>query len=739
MFALALVAIASGACASQSADEDYCRWVDPKIGSGEFGHVFVGADVPFGAVQLGPISVKADWDLCSGYHSTADSTCIGFSHTRLGGSGMRDLCDVTLMPVIGEDFEYARGSESDPHSGMWSYADRSREISEPGYYSVPLKRYGILGEVTSGNRVGYSRFTFPASGEAAIVIDLENGSGQGDETTGVELRAVSDRKVVGRRSSMGWSDRGWDVADNEKIWFVAEFSKPFDRFELKGNGMYGRADFTTADGEQILVRVGISPVSVENAELNLASEDWGWDFDKVRSDAREAWNKELGKIRIKTSSERTKRIFYTALYHSTQFPSVFSDVNGGYYGGDGHYYTADGFTYYTNLSLWDTYRAQMPLLSILEADRQNDYANTFIQSFYHNGRVPVWMLFGVETDCMISNPGIPVLADIVMKGYKGFDVSEAYRAMKESAMLPGRWQDLRMQYKYIPFDLHEMQSVAYDCEYAIADWAVAQVAKKLLEDGGSAFDDVTLKKDYEYFMDRSTWYREHYDPESGFARGKDSKGCWREPFNPFYSNHMHDDYCEGTAWQYTWLAPHDIQGLVDLFGSKEAFVEKLDRLFSEPSRVDGDRPSPDISGMIGQYVHGNEPCHPMIYYYTMVGEPRRTAELVRHTLTELYGDGTEGLCGNDDMGEMSAWYILSALGFFQSEPCGGRYWFGSPLVDEAVITLDNGKTFTVRTINNSDANKYIESVTLNGKPYDRLYIEYSDIMAGGELTFTMGS
>ena len=375
---LALAAAAAGACSYQ--DSDLCRWVDPKIGSGEFGHVFVGADIPFGAVQLGPISVRADWDLCSGYHSTEDSTCIGFSHTRLGGSGMRDLCDVTLMPVTGEDFEYARGTESDPHSGLWSYADRRHEISEPGYYSVPLTRYGILAEVTSGNRVGYSRFTFPASEEAAIVIDLENGSGKGDETTGVELRAVSDRMVVGRRSSMGWSDRGWDVADNEKIWFVAEFSKPFENFSIKGNGMYGRADFSTAEGEQILVRVGISPVSIENAELNLRAEATDWDFDKVRSDAREAWNRELGKIRIKTSSERTKRIFYTALYHSTQFPSVFSDVNGGYYGGDGRYYRAEGFDYYTNLSLWDTYRAVHPLYTLLMPESVPDLVKSMLTS-----------------------------------------------------------------------------------------------------------------------------------------------------------------------------------------------------------------------------------------------------------------------------------------------------------------------------------------------------------------------
>jgi len=731
--------IGAAAILAGCAQVDYSQWVDTKIGSGEFGHVFIGADIPFGAIQLGPISVKADWDLCSGYHNTADSTCIGFSHTRLGGSGMRDLCDVTLMPVTGEDFEYARGSQDDPHSGMWSFADRDKEITEPGYYSVPLLRYGILAEVTCGNRVGISRFTFPASDEAAIVIDLENGSGEGDETTGFEFEAISDTRVVGMRASMGWSDRGWGRADNEKMWFVAEFSKPFESFEIKGNGMYGRANFITAENEQILVKVGISPVSVENAIENLGSELEGWNFDKVRKDARKAWNKELSKIEIKTPVDSIRTIFYTALYHATQFPSVFSDVNGGYYGGDDNYYTADGWTYYTNLSLWDTYRAQMPLMTILEADRQNDYAKTFINSFYHNGRVPVWMLFGVETDCMIGNPGIPVLADIVLKGYDGFDVAEAYRAMKESAMLPARWQGLRMQYHYIPFDLQQYQSVAYDTEYAIADWCVAQVAKKLLDDGCTAYDADSLRADYEYFMDRSTWYKEHYDASVGFFRGKDSKGNWRTPFNPYHNVHLYDDFCEGNSWTYTYLAPHDLDGLASIFGSREDLVVKLDSMFAASSRIDGDNPAPDISGLIGQYVHGNEPCHPMIYYYTRIGEPAKTAKLVRQTLTTLYGANTEGLCGNDDMGEMSAWYILSAMGFFQSEPCGGRYYFGSPILDEATINLDNGKKFVMKAVNNSDENIYIQSVKLNGKPYSELYIDYADIMAGGVLEFTMGA
>lgn len=728
-FLLPVLVFLTGCCRQET---DLTQYVDTSIGTGGHGHVFVGANVPFGLVQLGPTSIPQEWDWCSGYHAS-DSTVIGFSHTHLSGTGIGDLFDITVMPVTGE-VTYSRGHEEDPRSGLWSYADRSEEISRPGYYSVPLIRYGIKAEMTATNRVGLHRYTFPASDEAAIVFDLENGGcwdrpmdchiEAADPMTGTKKEEESEVFAV-----RGWRhSRGW--ADNQKIYFYAEFSKPCTmdiicqdkeiwKDEFKNMPTYARASFKTYDNEMVMLKVALSPTSMEGAYANMTAEMPGWDFDKVAEDADRKWNEELSRILIRTSDEDTKKIFYTALYHTMIAPSTFCD--------------ADGSISYTTFSLWDTYRAAMPLYSIFQTERYSDMIQTMLAICDEQGKLPVWHLHGCETNCMVGNPGIIPVADAIVKEIGGFDKDKAFEAMKASAMRPDRGQDLRMGYGYIPCDLFK-ESVAYDLEYAIADGALALAAEKLADESGI----VKYMEAAEFFSSRSLSYRHLYDPSLRFIRGKDSKGEFRKEYSPFASVHRDDDYCEGNGWQYTWLVPHDLEGLTGCFGSKEELIGKLDSLFTAPSYIEGMDSSPDISGLIGQYAHGNEPSHHILYFYTMLGEPWKTAEKVREVLSNLYSSKPDGLSGNEDVGQMSAWYIMSSLGFYQVEPASGRYWFGSPVFEKAEIRTAGG-TFTIETENNSKNNIYIQSILLNGEPYAKGYIEHKDIAKGGTLKIKMGA
>ena len=718
------------ACSQAPRTDSLTQYVDMRIGTGGHGHVFMGANVPFGAVQLGPTSIPQSWDWTSGYH-ISDTTVIGFSHTHLNGTGIGDLFDVTVMPVVGQ-VTYARGTEDDPQSGMWSYFSHANEKARPGYYATRLDRYGIDVELTATKRVGLHKYTFPASADAAVVFDLENG-GCWDAPTETFIERADDHTISGYRYSTGW-------AKDQRVYFTAEFSKPFKSLAIYEGGedgglregdsfraerLYGRVGFDTSAGETIYVKVAISPVSIENARLNMQAELPGWDFEATAAAADRAWNAELQKVRIETSDDAARRIFYTALYHTMVAPSEFCDVNGDYRGSDGKIYRAAPFVNYTTFSLWDTYRAAQPLMTILHPEKMPDIANTMLHIYRQQGKLPVWHLMGNETDCMVGNPGIPALADAVLKGYGGFDREQAYEALKQSAMLGERGMDLRMKYGYIPCDLFN-EAVAYDMEYALADWAVAQVAKEL---GKTA--------DYDHFLERSKSYRHFFDPQTRFMRGLDSKGRFRTPFNPFRSTHRADDYCEGNAWQYTWLVPHDVEGLIGCFGGKEAFTGKLDSLFVVSSVLEG-AASPDISGLIGQYAHGNEPSHHVVYLYTMIGQPWKTADKVREILTTLYHDRPDGLSGNEDVGQMSAWYVLSSLGMYEAEPAGGRYWFGSPLFDRAEVKVPGG-VFTITAENNSAANKYIQRVWLNGQPYTKPWIGHADLMKGGELRFEMGA
>ena len=715
-------ALMMASCSGNSSEQtdaadttDYTQFVDTKIGSGGHGHVFVGASVPFGMVQLGPTSIPVSWDWCSGYHDS-DSTIIGFSHTHLEGTGIGDLFDVTVMPVVG-DVTYARGEEGKPESGLWSYGDRSKEIALPGYYSIPLTRYGINAEMTATNRVGLHRYTFPAAEDAAIVFDLQNG-GCWDKATETHMEAEGNNRIVGYRNSTGW-------AKDQKVFFVAEFSKPFDSFELKGeDNMYGRASFKTTDGEQVMMKVALSPVSIEGAKANLAAEMPEFDFEGTRAAAKQAWNGELGKISVTSSDSEALKKFYTSLYHTMIVPATFSDVDGKYRGADGEVHESDA-PQYTIFSLWDTYRAEMPLLSIIQPERSTEMINTMVNIADQQGRLPVWHLWGNETDCMVGNPGIIAVADAIVKNQPGIDRKKAYDALLKTAADTARGGIYRQQFGFIPSDKMN-ESIAFDMEYAIADAAVAAAAKAMGDD-----------ENYIKFTERSHSWRKYFDKSTGFVRGRFADGSWRTPFDPNSTVHREDDYCEGNAWQYTWLVPHDLNGLIELVGSKEATIAKLDELFTTSSELRGADVSPDISGLIGQYAHGNEPSHHTIYLYTLLGENDKAADRIRQVIDEFYTTKPDGLAGNEDAGQMSAWYILSNLGFYPVEPAGARYWFGTPMFEQASINVPGGK-FTVKAKGLSPENRYIRKATLNGKQLENMYIDHADIMAGGELIFEMG-
>lgn len=706
--------------------EDLTQFVDPRIGTGGHGHVFYGANVPYGFIQLGPTSIPQSWDWVSGYH-VSDSTVIGFPHTHLSGTGIGDLHDINVMPVVGE-VTYSRGDASSYETGLWSYSDRSKEVVTLGYYRTYLSRYNVDVELTATKRVGFHKYTFLGNESPAIVFDMVNG-GCWDKTTEAVIRVVNDSTVSGYRYSKGW-------ADDQRVFFRAEFSRKFDNVEFivndsvkegnmaKGAQLFARVNFAAGNQEPVYMKVALSPTSEEGAQLNMQTELSGWDFEKTIADAKAAWNKELNKVKVYTTDEASKKIFYTSLYHTLFAPSEFCDVNGDYYGADKQMHKGEGFVNYTTFSLWDTYRAAQPLMTILHPEKMSDIINTMLHIHQQQGKLPVWHLMGCETNCMVGNPGVPVVADAILKDIKGFDTELAFKALKESSMLPERGMEHRIEYGFIPAD-KMTEAIAYDMEYAIADWAVAQAAQKLGK-----------QEDYEYFLKRSKSYKNYFDASTGFMRGKMLDGSWRTPFSPYASSHRDDDYCEGNAWQYTWLVPHDVEGLVECFGSKEAFVNKLDSLFLANGDM-GEASSPDISGLIGQYAHGNEPSHHTVYLYTLVGQPWKTADRIKEILHTMYTDQPDGLSGNEDVGQMSAWYILSSFGFYQVEPAGGKFVFGYPNFDKVEIAVPAGK-FVIERENKGQQNNYIQGIVLNGTEYKKPWIEYADIMKGGELKFLMG-
>ena len=704
------------------------KYVDPYIGTGGHGHVFVGANVPYGAVQLGPTNLSTGWDWCSGYHYS-DSTITGFAHTRLSGTGIGDLGDITVMPVTG-NVKLLKGKIGDQQSGYYSLFSHQEEVVKPGYYSVKLKRYNVKAELTASKRVGFHQYTFPKGEIPKIIIDLKPGTGW-DTPTETYIRQENDTTVSGYRYSKGW-------AVDQRVYFTAVFSKPIKDLsvydstevrsgkELKALGAKVVAVFDSKDGSPIQLKLAISPVSIENAKLNLKTEIPGWNFAGQVAKADADWNKELSRVIIKSDDATRMKIFYTALYHTMIAPSVFNDVNNDYLGTDKKVYKNASFTNYTTFSLWDTYRAAQPLLTLINSEKAGDVVNTFLAIYQQQGRLPVWHLMGNETDCMVGNPGMIALADAYLKGIKGFDKDLAYEALKGTGMQKIRSLDQVQKYGFIPAD-STVESVAMGMEYAIADWGVAQVAKNR----GN-------KEDYAYWSKRGANYKNYFDKETRFMRGRFANNTWRTPFNPFHAIHRQDDYTEGTAWQYLWLVPQDVEGLMGLLGGTKPFVAKLDSLFTAKGDM-GAESSPDISGLIGQYAHGNEPSQHITYMYAYAGQPYKTADKVRYILDNLYTAKPDGLSGNEDVGQMSAWYIFSSLGFYPENPSNGMYVFGSPVVNEATLKVGYGKTFSLSVKNNSKTNKYIQSITLNGKAYTKSYILHSEIIKGGKMTIQMGA
>jgi predicted alpha-1,2-mannosidase len=712
-------------------EEKQQRWpasyVDPFIGTGFHGHVFLGANVPFGAVQLGPVNLTEGWDWCSGYHYS-DSTIIGFSHTHLSGTGIGDLGDIMLMPVTGK-VPMSKGVQGKQDSGYYSLFSHADEIAKPGYYAVDLKRYNIKVELTATERAGFHQYTFPPGADSKIIIDLKQGIGW-DKPTRAMINRVNDTTVEGYRYSTGW-------AKDQRIYFTAIFSKPITGFSVyadtgKQTGtrldtvkVKALLDFGTQSNGNIKVKVGISPVSTENALANITAEIPHWSFKDVADNAYDIWNNELGKITIRSPDTATLRNFYTALYHTMIAPSIFNDHNGDYLGTDKKVYHAPSFTNLTTFSLWDTYRGANPLYTIYQQKRTVDMVNSMLAIYQQQGKLPVWHLMGNETNTMPGNSGIHVVTDAYLKDLKGFDTALAWEAVRTTAMLDERGLNYVKKYGFIPAD-SMVESVAMGLEYAIADWGIAQMAKKM-----------NRPADYEYFYNRAKAYKYYLDTAIGFMRGRVSFTNWRTPFSPFEAKHMSDDFSEGNSWQYTWLVPHDVEGLMELLGGEEAFIKKLDSLFVIKGNM-GKHASADITGLIGQYAHGNEPSHHIAYLYAFAGQPWKTADKVRYILDSMYKPRPDGLCGNEDVGQMSAWYVLSALGFYQVNPANGMFVFGSPVINDAKIKMDNGRTFHISVENNSASNKYIQSMTLNGKDYAKSFILYKDIVAGGGLVITMG-
>jgi len=702
-------------------------FVDPYIGTGGHGHTFLGVTVPFGAVQIGPANINKGWDWCSGYHYS-DSIIIGFAHLHLNGTGCSDSGDLLFMPYTGE-IKTGPGTQKDPGAGYGSRYSHRNEKAKVGYYSVVLEDHNINVELTATRRVAFHRYTFSdEKKEKQVMINLKDANGD-DRPVETFIEQVDEKTVRGYRFSTGWSKK-------QEIYFTAVFSQPVELTVYDDSIPVGGKSFKSvnikgnlsvkSEEKSLDIKVGISPVSMKNAENNIISEIPEWNFDAIVAQTTQAWETELEKITIETNDTVAKRNFYTAMYHAFMQPVIFNDYNNDYRGTDKIVYENAKFTNYTVFSLWDTYRAAHPLYTLLQQESVPDFIKSMLAIYDQQGRLPVWHLYGSDTHEMIGIQSVPVIADAILKDIPGFNYRQAYDAMKNSMLSDYKGLNYIKELGYIPSDL-EGESVAKGLEYAIADWGTAQVAKKLGEES-----------DYRFFSERAKNYRHYWDNSTRFFRGKTKDGKFSSPFDPIRSTHRRDDYCEGNAWQYIWMVPHDVEGLIALFGSEEAFVSKLDSLFMLEASL-GEEASPDISGLIGQYAHGNEPGHHIIYLYAFVGQQWKTAEKARYILKNMYKDRPDGLIGNEDCGQMSSWYIFSSLGFYPVNPSNGIYVFGSPLFDKVTITLPGDKKWEIIAENNSERNSYIQSVELNGKPYSNSYITHTDIMKGGILKFRMGA
>jgi predicted alpha-1,2-mannosidase len=694
-------------------------FVDPFIGTAMHGHTYPGAAYPFGQIQLSPDNGTQGWDWCSGYNYS-DSIIAGFSHLHLSGTGIGDLADISFLPVTDEVIFRDGETNADFVARYAGRLSHDHESARAGYYCVTLKNNNVMAELTVSERAGFHRYTFPEKGLKNMIINLGFAINW-DKPYKTSLEIVNDTLVTGTRLSTGW-------AADQHVFFAVRFSQPVVKYEIGTvGGSEKTAGYFSFKENELMAKVGISSVSIDNALHNLDSSIPGWDFNATARAASDAWEKELEKIRINSGDPKQKTVFYTSLYHTMLAPSLFSDLNGEFKGLKGETLKADNYKRYTVFSLWDTYRALHPLFTLTQQTRVNDMVKTMLDHYKQCGILPVWELEGNETFCMVGNHSISVIAEAILKGIGDFDRELAYEAMKTTSMYDRDGMGLYIKMGYMPADKVE-QSVAKSLEVAIDDWAVAAVAEKLGK-----------KEDVAYFLKRSKSYREYFDKETGFMRGKLSNGQWTTPFDPLFSNHERSDYTEGNAWQYLWLVPQDVDGLIDLLGGREAFADKLDRLFRMEEGVRGERASPDISGLIGAYAHGNEPGHHTTFLFNYCGRPWRTQELNRQIQTTMYKDTPDGICGNEDCGQMSAWYVFSALGFYPVNPSELKYQLGSPIVRDARIEVGPDRYFMIKAPLASAENKYIQEVRLNGNKLDRSYITHEEIMNGGILEFMMGS
>ena len=703
------------------------KYVNPFIGTGAIdgglsGNNYPGATSPFGMIQLSPDTSEApNWGDASGYDYNRN-TIFGFSHTRLSGTGASDLIDITLMPTS---------------SGRTSSAlTHDEEKARPGYYQVMLKDEGINAELTTTQRNGIHRYQYPAGKDAEIILDMDHSADKGSwgrRIINSQIRILNDHAVEGYRIITGW-------AKLRKIYFYMEFSSPILTSTLRdggrvhentavinGTNLHGCFRFGQLNGKPLTCKVALSSVSMENARQNMEQEAPHWDFDRYVAAADADWEKQLGKIEVK-GTEVQKEIFYTALYHTMIQPNTMSDVNGEYMAAD---YTtrkvANNETHYTTFSLWDTFRASHPLYTLLEPERVTDFVKSMIRQYEYYGYLPIWQLWGQDNYCMIGNHSIPVITDAILKGIPGIDMEKAYEAVYNSSVTshPNSPFEVWEKYGFMPENI-QTQSVSITLEQAFDDWCVAQLAAKLNKD-----------TDYQRFHKRSEYYRNLFHPKTKFFQSKNDKGEWIEPFDPYqYGGNGGHPFTEGNAWQYFWYVPHNIQALMELTGGTKAFEQKLDTFFT--STYKSEQMNHNASGFVGQYAHGNEPSHHVAYLYNFAGQPWKTQKYVSHILNTLYNNTSSGYAGNDDCGQMSAWYVFSAMGFYPVNPADGRYIIGSPLLDECTLKLAGNKEFRIRTIRKSPEDIYIQSVTLNGKKHKDFFITHQDIMNGGTMVFKMG-
>ncbi|MBT1689709.1 GH92 family glycosyl hydrolase [Dawidia soli] len=748
IIAMFACAAALSACSTKdtphSATVQKTDLVNPFIGTGGHGHTFPGATVPYGMVQLSPDTRLQGWDACSGYHAS-DSVILGFSHTHLSGTGIGDYGDILFQPVTGEkDEHWTQGDATTP--GYRSFKTPGSEHATPGYYTVQLADYGVKAEVTATAHAGMHRYTFPADSIPGVMLDLSHHL-QTQQNLLNRLVKVNDRELRGVKITRGW-------AKEQRVYFHAVFSEPFELEivteplppggidDLPTKAIKARMLFKTLAGKPLLVKVGISAVDYDGAKNNVMNEIADWDFDAIKDKARQQWEQWLSRIDIKGGTDDQRKIFYTALYHTAISPNVYTDVDGRYRGMDRKIHQSPaGQEDHTVFSLWDTFRAFHPLMTLVNGPRNESWIRALLQKYDECGTLAMWELSSNETGTMIGYHSVPVIVDAYMKGYRNFDAEKAYAAIVQAStydttgvFFPGKdvqraVMPLAKYYNetlgFIPCD-KENESVAKALEYAYNDWCIAQMAKAL---GKTA--------DYEKYTERGKRYARYFDKATGFMRGVNSDKSWKTPFSPRFSNHGKSEYVEGNAWQWSWFVPHDVEGLVALQGGKELFIKKLDSLFSISSEIEGENKSDDISGLIGQYAHGNEPSHHITYFYNYVGQPWKTQELVDEILTTLYFNNENGLSGNEDCGAMSAWYVMSAMGIYQVAPGDPRYTLGRPLFDEVTLHPEGGKPFTIRAVNNGPANKYASKITLNDQILTTPFITHEDIVKGGTLEFTM--